>query len=370
MKEDKLNPEDFHMIAEWEEHEGTWLQWPHDDQWPGYQLEQEKTWLLMVDALHEHENVHIIVQGERRREHVEQQLKFFAIGLENIDFHIIRTNDVWVCDDAPAFVVNKERKLALVNWRFNGWGNRYEHEMDNLVPLRIAKELSLPIFTPQLTMEGGFELNGKGTLLVTRTSIINPNRNSGKSQEDIEESIKKYLGVKHFIWLTGMSGDDPELGPEGTDCHVDLEARFVNATTVLYSWPEDRTSAWFRRVTRVHIEELKKATTESGKPLTLVPMPGPKHPFSRISKVDTGQAGTELPESKEMLGGYLDWHVANGVVLVPIYGDVNDERALKIVGEHFPHRDVVGIDCRGIWENGGGIHCVTKTQPVSVPWAS
>lgn len=368
MKEEKLNPEDFHMIAEWEAHEGTWLQWPHDDQWPGYQLEQEKTWLLLLEALHEHENVHIIIQDERRREHVEQQLEFFAIGLENIDFHIIPTNDVWVCDDAPAFVVNKERRLALVNWRFNGWGDRYEHEMDNLVPLRVAKELGMPAFSPPLTLEGGFELNGKGTLMATRSSIINPNRNPGKTQEDIEKIIKKYLGVKHFIWLTGMSGDDPELGPEDTDCHVDLEARFVNASTVLYSWPEDRTSAWFRRVTRIHIEELKEATTESGKPLTLIPMPGPKHPFSRASKIETAGIRAKLARSQEMIGGYLDWHVANGVVLVPVYGDTNDDRALKIVGEHFPHRDVVGIDCRGVWENGGGIHCITKTQPVSSPW--
>jgi len=370
MKEDKLNPEDFHVSADWETLEGTWLQWPHDDQWPGYQLELEKMWLLVTDALHEHVNVHIIVQDERRRDHVEQQFKFFAIGLENIDFHIIPTNDVWVGDDAPAFVVNKERKLALVNWRFNGYGNRYEHEMDNLVPLRIAKELSLPVFSPPLTLEGGHIVNGKGTLMATRSSIINPNRNPGKSQEDIEGIIKKYVGIKHFIWLTGMSGDDPELGPEDTDCHVDGCARFVNESTVLYDLPEDRTSPWYQRVVKIYIEELKKATTESGKPLTLVPMPEPKHPFYRISRKQFGETRTKLPRPEEIMGIYLDWYVANDVVLVPVYGDANDERALKIVGEHFPHRDVVGIDCRAVLENGGGVACMTKAQPASSPWES
>ena len=365
--EEKLNPTDFHMPAEWEPHEGVWLQWPHDGQWPGYQLKQEKNWLLMVEALYEYENVHIIVQDERRREHVEQQLRFFDIGLKNIDFYIIPTNDIWARDNGPIFVVDKEGRLVVVNWRFNGWGGRYEHQIDNLVPSRIAKELSVAIFSPPMVLEGGgVEVNGKGTFMATRTSIINPNRNPGITQEDIEKIISKYLGVKHFIWLTGMSGDDPELGPEDTDCHIDGSARFVNESTVLYNWSDDEASPEFRRVLKVHYEELKNTATESGKSLTLVPLPNTKCPVYSTSHIGAGGSLAKSTEAIELgRGSYCNYLVANGVVLVPIYGDANDDRAKRIIGEQFPGREIIGIDARTIYENGGMIHCVTQQQPVS-----
>jgi len=355
MKEGKLSPEDFHMPAEWEEHEGTWLQWPHDDQWPGYRLELEKSWLEMVDALHEHENVHIVVQDERRREHVEQQIKSFGIDLENIDFHIIPTNDVWVRDNGPIFVVNEEGELAITNWQFNGWGARYAHEIDNQVPPRIGENLGVLVFSPSMVLEGGaVEVNGKGTFMATRTSIINPNRNPDMTQKDIEETIKEYLGIKHFIWLSGMSGDDPELGPEVTDCHIDGSARFVNESTVLYNWSDDEENPEFRRILKVHYGELKNATTESGKPLTLVPLPNTKYQYPVYSTT-----GPELGR-----GSYCNYLVANGVVLVPVYGDPNDDRAKEIIGQQFPDRDIVGIDCKTIFQYGGMIHCVTQQQPV------
>ncbi len=366
MKEEKLNAEDFHMPAEWEEHEGTWLQWPHDDQWPGYQLKLEKTWLEMVDALHEHENVHIIVQDERRREHVEQQLKFFGIGLENVDFHIIPTNDVWARDNGPIFVVNKEGNLALTNWRFNGWGSRYEHEIDNHVPPRIAKKSFLPIFSPPMVLEGGaVEVNGKGTFMATRTSIINPNRNPGKNQENIEEIIKQYLGIKHFVWLTGAQTDDPGMGwVSDTDTHIDGSARFVNESTVLYAWAEDEAEPRYSMLKK-HYEELQDATTESGKPLTLVPLPLPKGGVYSTSKVGSGGGITKSSGSAYTVAEYPNFLIANGVVVVPVFGNVNDDRAKRIIGEQFPGREIIGINCVALVENGGMIHCVTQQQPVS-----
>jgi len=359
MKEEELNPEDFHMPAEWEEHEGTWLQWPHDDQRPGQQLKLEKTWLEMVNALQEHENVHIIVQDEWRREHVEQQLKFFDVGLENVDFHIIPTNDVWTRDNGPIFVVDKEGKVAITDWRFNGWGERYEHEIDNHVPSRIAKKSSVPIFCPPMVMEGGaVEVNGKDTFMATRTSIINPNRNPGRTQKELEEIIKKYLGIKRFIWLKGAT--DAEKWGDDTDWHVDIAARFVNESTVIYNWAEEDTEPRYS-VLKLHREELQGATTESGKPLTLVPLPLPKGGVYATSK--TGAGGG-------MRSGYTDaaysnFLIANGIVVVPVFGNVNDDRAKKIISEQFPDREIIGINCVALNEGGGAIHCVTQQQPAS-----
>ena len=367
----EFNPEDFYLPADFGRHEATWITWPHDDTIPGYQLKHEATWLQLTAALHEHEKVRLIVQDKRRRDHLEHQLKFHGIGLENIEFFTIPTNDLWICDNGPLVVVNKKGQRAVVTWRFNGWGGRYPHDLDNQVARKAADMLSLPIINAPLTLESGFEVNGKGTLLATRASIINSNRNPGMAQGEIEKILGKHIGVTNFIWLTGVDGNDPELGPEETDCHVDLCVRFVNEDTVVYGWPDefDEQDPFYRRVLKVHLGELENARTESGKRLTIVHCPMPRYPMYSTSRVGAVQHIQKMGRAR--LGacgptlwycGYLDWHVANGVVLVPIFGDENDDRALKIIGEQFPGREIVGIDCRALFEGGGLIHCVTKAQ--------
>jgi agmatine deiminase len=212
---------------------------------------------------------------------------------------------------------------------------------------------------------------------VTRTSILNPNRNPNLTEEQATEILKKYLGLKNVIWLSGMDGEDPELGDE-TDCHVDLLCRFVSENTVLYGWPdeENQDDPLFRRLLKPARDELREAVTASGKPLDLVPVPVPMSPMystTRIGAVqDIIKAGrARLGTGRAAIGnccGYLDWHVANSVVLLPIFGDENDDRAISIITEHFPGREIVSIDCRLLLEGGGGIHCVTKEQPaVSIP---
>jgi agmatine deiminase len=355
------------MPAEWEPHEGTWLQWPHDDQWLGYQLKLEKTWLEMTAALHEHEHVHIIVPDARHREHVEQQCHFFGISLKEIDFHIIPTNDVWVRDNGPIFVTDEGGNLAITNWEFNAWGERYKHDKDNLVPSRMAEELSLPVFSPPLVLEGGaVEVNGRGTFLATRSSIINNNRNPGKNQEEIEEIISQHLGVKHFIWLTGANTEDLNIGwADDTDTHIDTVARFTNESTVLYDWTDDETDPRYGMLKKVE-EELKGATTESGKPLTLVSLPIPRNGVYSTSHVGPGGGlGSSTPVNTD--ASYGNYLVANSIVLVPIFGNVNDARALRIIGEQFPGREAIGISCVALIENGGGIHCVTQQQPADMP---
>ena len=196
------HPKNFYMPAEWEPHEGTWLQWPQDGVYYGYEMKLERIWLNMVEALHDHEKVHLIVSGERQRDHVANQLFYHRIGDKNVDFHIIPTNDVWARDNGPIFVINDLGQVAITDWVFNGWGQRFPHELDNQVPAIIGAELDLPVFQAPMVLEGGaVEVNGAGTFMATRTSMIDPYRNPGKSQEDIEAILSHYLGVKHFIWL-------------------------------------------------------------------------------------------------------------------------------------------------------------------------
>ena len=345
----------FYMPAEWEKHEGTWLQWPHDDTHPGSQMRLEHIWLMMTKVLHQHEVVHIVASDERGQEHIYQQVAYYGFDQSNIDIRVFPTNDVWARDSGPIFLVNDKGELVATDWNFNGWGERYPYDKDTKIPAGIAEMLSIPVFTAPITLEGGgIEVNGKGTLLATRSSIVNPNRNPDHTLEEIEEILREYLCVDHFIWLSGKDG----MGD--TDFHIDGAARFVDEQTVLYSWTDDTSHPRYPYFKK-HLEELEGAVTESGKPLTLVPVPVTE---GRIYA--TRYASTLPPfEPAPSLGLYANYYVANNVVLVPVYGDANDARAKAIIAEHFPGREIVGILAHMVAELGGMIHCVTQQQPAA-----
>ena len=193
------------MPAEWKKQEAVWLQWPHEDDCHGYQMKLESIWLQVTETLKQNAIVHICIQDEKRREHIKHQLQFYSIGLDHIKFHIIPTNDVWIRDNGPTFVVGENGELAAIGWQFNGWGNRYPHDLDKEVSRQIAETLRVPFLNVPLVTEGGnIEVNGEGDLLCTRSAVLNKNRNPEMSQEDVERIFKTYLGVKNIIWLPGM----------------------------------------------------------------------------------------------------------------------------------------------------------------------
>ncbi|MFC1878271.1 agmatine/peptidylarginine deiminase [Chloroflexota bacterium] len=354
---DKIfHPDDFYMPAEWEPHEGTWLQWPQDKVYRGYELKLESIWLNMVDALHDHENVHLIVGSERQRDHVTGQLLYHRIGLNNVDFHIIPTNDVWARDNGPIFVVNDKGDTAITDWGFNGWGDRFPHDLDNKVPAAIAEDLEIPVFKPAMVLEGGaVEVNGEGTFLATKTSIIDSFRNPGMSQGDIEAVLSQYLGINHFIWLTGAGRGECSKWGDETDSHIDIVARFVDESTVLYNWTSNLSDPRYKMLAKSY-QELSAATTESGKPLTLIPLPLPD--VYQTTKM------TDWRKSSLTDAAYSNYLIANNVVLVPVYGDKNDQCCLEIITEHFPDREVIGIEVVALIEHGGAIGCVTQPQPL------
>lgn len=349
------NPADFYMPAEWEPHEGTWLQWPQDKVYQGYELKLERIWLKMVEALHEHENVHLIVSGKQQRDHVAEQLLYHNIGLKNVDFYIIPTNDVWARDNGPIFVINDAGEVAITDWTFNGWGDRFPYDLDNQVPSLIGEQVGIPVIKAPMVLEGGaVEVNGKGTFLATKTSIIDPFRNPGMRQADIEKMLSRYLGVSHFVWLTGAGRGECDQWGDETDSHIDIVARFADEATILYNWTEDASDPRFPMITR-SFEELKAATDEGGRPFTLVPLPLPE--------VHQTSGMTDWRKNTFSDAAYSNYLIANDVILVPVYGHTNDQRALKIIGEHFPNREVIGIEVVALIEHGGAIGCVTQPQP-------
>ncbi len=349
----------YRMPAEWEPHEGTWLIWPHEDTHVDSQLHLEHLWLEMARVLQEGERVHIIVPDEQRMDHLQHQLKYFRISEKNIDFQIIPNDDVWVRDCGPIFLLNESGDLAVTSWNFNGWGERYTFEKDRLVPENVAVKYGWDLFSAPITLEGGgIEVNGQGTLIATRSSIINPNRNPGIGQEEIEDTIQDYLGIEQIIWLSGASREFCDAVGSDTDMHVDGCARFVDESTVMYLWTDDETNPYYPYLKK-HLEELENGSTESGKKLTLVPLPKPKNKMY-LTLIES----TRPPfENKSSLTTYANFYIANKVVLVPVYGDVMDSTAKSIIAEHFPGREIVGVPAWATAERGGMMHCVTQQQP-------
>jgi agmatine deiminase len=332
------------------------LQWPQDIVYRGYELKLEPIWLNIVDALHHHENVHLIVSSEQQQDHVASQLIYHAIGLKNVDFHIIPTNDVWARDNGPIFVINADGDIAITDWKFNGWGERFPYDLDDKVPTAIGETLGIPVFHPPMVLEAGaVEVNGKGTFLATKTSIIDPYRNPGMKQEDIEAILSQYLGVTHFIWLTGAGRGECEKWGDETDSHIDIVARFVNESTILYNATTNLSDPRYQLLAQ-SFQELSDATTETGKPLTLVPLPLPE--VYQTSNM------TEWRTSSLTDAAYTNYLIANNVVLVPVFGDKYDEHSLKIIAEHFPGREVIGIEIVSLIEHGGAIGCITQPQPL------
>lgn len=360
--EDKTpNALGYRMPAEWEPHEGTWLIWPHNDTHKLSQLHLEHLWVMMTRSLHQHETVHIIVPDERRGEHLAHQIRYYGLNESSIDIHIIPNDDVWVRDCGPIFLVNENSELAVTAWNFNGWGERYPYKKDRLVPNALSEELSLPLYTGPITLEGGaIEVNGFGTMIATRSSINNSNRNPGVSQEEIDTAIKEYLGIKHIVWLSGAPKEFCDLVGSDTDLHIDGYARFTDETTVLYSWTDDKSNNFYPYLEH-HLGELRNGLTESGKNLTLVPLPKPENEM-----YSTLVESTRPPfESTLSLATYANFYIANNVVLVPVFGDVNDAQAKDIIAEHFPDREIIGIPAWATAERGGMMHCVTQQQPLA-----
>ena len=331
------------MPAEWELHAATWLAWPRREgiSFPGSYDQVLPTLRTMVAALVESEPVCINVCNGAHEAEARAALK--GLAPECITFYEIPTNEPWCRDHGPIFLTRPaEPRLAVVDWDYNGWGNKYPpYDLDEVVPTRIAETLGLPVFYPKMILEGGsIEVNGAGALLTSEGCLLNPNRNPNLSREQIEKRLRDYFGVTEILWLgLGTEGDD-------TDGHIDNLARFVNETTVLAISEKDWKSPNYEPLDD-NLRRLQEMTV-NGRKLDVVPLPTTR----RIVREDL-----VLPAS------YANFYIANSVVLTPTYNDPNDDTALGILREHFPNRRVIGINCQELIWGLGAFHCLTQQQP-------
>jgi agmatine deiminase len=337
------------MPAEWTPQSATWLSWPVADprHWGGAKdaIIRDK-FAEIAAAISRFQNVRINAPGASHTT-IAAACNTARANPDNLELFDHPNNDVWCRDHGPIFVKNRAGSLAVTDWEFNAWGGKFgPWDLDNAIPERIANALSLPCFKGGMILEGGaIEVNGRGQLLTTEAVLLNPNRNPHLSREDTEQKLRDTLGVTEILWLEqGIEGDD-------TDGHIDDLARFTNADTILACVEPDASSPNHPPLSG-NFSRLKNFLTPSGRPYEILPI--------------------HLPQACEIPGwrlpvlpaSYVNFLILNHAVLVPTFRQrKNDDRALGIIAEQFPDREILPIDCLDLVQEGGTLHCISQQQP-------
>ncbi len=333
------------MPAEWEEQEAIWLSWPHNRAtWPGLFRRIPAAFATFVAAITRFEKVRINCAVEfqpRARRCCEKASADMAM----VTFYDHPTNDAWCRDHGPIFVKHRQTgEVAVTDWMHNAWGGKYPpYDLDNEIPPSIGRALKMRRFENSMVLEGGsIDVNGQGLLLTTEQCLLNENRNPELSKTEIERVLKDTLGVRRILWLgDGIEGDD-------TDGHIDDITRFFRSDGVITCVEKNR-GCPNHRILAENLERLQGFTTMRGRPLEVVTLPMPK-PLVIKDQV--------VPAS------YANFLVINDAVLVPTFQQKRrDTEACGIIGECFPGREVVPVDCAEIIWGLGTLHCLSQQQP-------
>ena len=333
----------YRMPAEWEPHAATWLSWPRREgiSFPGTFDRVLPTLRAMVEALVESEAVCINVCNGAHE--AEARAALAGLPAERLTFYLIPTNEPWCRDHGPIFLTREtDSRLTIVDWDYNAWGGKYPPcDLDEVVPTRVAEKLGVPVYYPQMVLEGGsIDVNGSGALLTTESCLLNPNRNPQLRRDEIEQRLRDYLGVREILWLgNGIEGDD-------TDGHIDDLTRFVAERTVVTVVEEDQADANYEPL-QGNLERLRSLTI-AGAPLEIVTLPMP-------AKI--------VRENQRLPASYANFYITNTSVLVPAFDDPHDAAAEAVLHRVFPTRRIVPIDCRELIWGLGTFHCLTQQQP-------
>ena len=329
----EIHTKKWRLPAEWEPQEGVQLTWPHKD----------TDWAPMLDEI-------ITVYHEMARE-IAQRERLIIVAPEDAAHDCLRiicdTNDTWARDHGFISLVDDEGHRKLLDFCFNGWGNKFEAALDNAINCRLydSGEISGEYCgCLDFVLEGGsIESDGQGTIFTTTSCLMAPNRNQPLRKSEIEQRLVKELGAKRVIWI-----DHGQLTGDDTDGHIDTLVRICPDDTLLYMGCDDPQDEQYEEL-RLMEEQLRTLRTLDGRPYRLMKLPMPRAIFDGDDR---------LPAT------YANFLIINGAVLCPTYGQPDpDSEALRIIGEAFPDRDIVGIDSRPIIKQHGSIHCCAMQFP-------
>jgi len=340
----------FRMPAEWERHSATWLAWPHEiSDWPGKFAPIPWIYGEIVRHLARVEKVCILVEDGEIEQKARRVLKKCHVEMAAVEFFHAKTDRSWTRDFCPMFVRSAADELGILNWRFNAWAKYDNYQHDDAVTETLAPQMNVPMWTPEwngrrVVLEGGsIDVNGAGSILTTEECLLSDvqARNPEMTREVLENVFRDYLGAAHTLWLrNGIAGDD-------THGHIDDLARFTDARTIVIASEADPNDANYEPL-RENLGLLREMRDQDDAALRVETLPMPQSVFFDRQR---------LPAS------YLNFYIANGLVLVPTFNDAQDRVALNKLAELFSDREVVGIAATDLVLGLGTLHCMTQQQP-------
>ena len=349
----------FRMPAEFEPQKQIWMLWPErPDNWRDGAKPAQKVFAEVAKAISQFENVTMCVSPAQYAN---------ARNLLPGDIRVVEmtSNDSWIRDCGPTFLVNDKGGVRAVDWDFNAWGGLYDGlyfpwDQDDMVPRKVCDIEGVDTYrTPGFVLEGGsIHVDGEGTLLTTKMCLLSPGRNPDMTQEEIEAQLKEYLNLEKIVWLTDG------IDPAETDGHIDDVACFIRPGEVACIWTEDKENPFYE-VAQQSYRELCEATDAKGRKLKvhklcLTKKPCLLHGADTIESIE----GTLPREDGEVaIASYMNFLIVNGGIILPQYGDENDALAIEQVQAMFPDRKVVGVRTEEVAFGGGNIHCITQQQP-------
>ena len=349
--------------AEWENQRATWLSWPHNEkEWGKERLQRmQKFFEKLITLILDFQDVNLIFPNEETLKEIDSDKRFIkaipAIGEARQGRHelpqqlkkiILPNNDIWIRDYGPFFLemLNGQKKKSLIiDFEFNAWGGKFPPwDLDNNIPKEIAFYLASEIESYPIVMEGGsLEFSGDGLIMTTEQCLLNKNRNPNLSKTDIENILKAAFNIEEIIWLKrGLEGDH-------TDGHIDDVARFINPRKILICKSNDKKDGNYEHLNE-SINYLKKWThSKTGEKLEVIELPMPDRMEIKNER---------LPNS------YANFIFVNSGIIMPTFNCPSDKTALEIFKKVFPDRKIVSIDCSLLIEEGGGLHCMSKQEPL------
>ncbi|MEE8119327.1 MAG: agmatine deiminase family protein [Gammaproteobacteria bacterium] len=343
-------PNNRRVPAEWELQSVVQLTWPHtNSDWVNDLIAVEQTFACIATEVSRRQLVIVVCHSHDQIKHITGLIKIAGGDTDRLYICVTPSNDTWARDHGPISVLDNSSP-RLLDFRFNGWGGRYPAKLDNMITQNLDSTKTFgdtPVDSIDLELEGGaLDFDGHGTLLTTRSCLIDARDTKSKTQEEFEEIFFELFGVVETHWLQNgrLEGDD-------TDGHIDTLARFTDVETIAYQGCDNTSDCHYEPLRRM-ASELKSFQNFMGKPYRLVELPLPAPVYDKT--------GNRLPAT------YANFLVINEAVLVPTYADPADTTALKCLQTCFPDRTIIGIDCRSLIQQFGSLHCATMHYPASV----
>nr|WP_285817713.1 agmatine deiminase family protein [Echinimonas agarilytica] len=326
-------------LPEWAPQDAVMLTWPHaKTDWAAMLTDVQATFVEIAKAINQYQALLINCHTQHLLDNVRKQLCHAELDMSRVDLLVIPNNDSWARDHGPLSLTGG----YLLNAQFNGWGSKYSASLDNDINQHVsdANHFLHPLTNTDFVLEGGsIESDGNGTVMTTTQCLLNPNRNAHLSRDEIESTVLELTQHQRIIWLTHghLAGDD-------TDSHIDTLARFMPNNTIVFQGCDDPNDEHFEALNAMK-NELSQALNADGKPYTTIELPWPS--------VKTNAEGQRLPAT------YANFLIINGAVLLPVYNDAQDQRAINLLAQVMPKHDIIPIRCTSLIQQFGSLHCVT-----------